>query len=392
MSDVKIIFVFLKIIELVVFIISGYKLWNVKSVKKYWKIAIFPIITYGIVEGLRFGRLVDWNLYYLRYIQIGNNINALDYEPLFRIIFYLFYNINIPFYIFIFLQTIFLVTCIFLLIKKYRKAIIFIVPLILYETSANEQLIRWYLGFSFILLSFYELNSNNKMKTYLFLYCATLIHVGFWFFLPIILFSKYINKYTIPPCLSFILFIAFSFFLDLSDLVLVSDAAEYIVSMNLGLNDKVTSYLSDADRLIAGEWGDVGIMEINLTGKIRYFLAYAPTILFAKKYLKNYSFGIFFYNLFVIGAIFSPLFLLIEIFDRIIRVFLFFSIITNGLFYYEIYRNRKMVTKYLVVLTCIAYLCNIYPYVSNALRRTKDYTMLYIWDANGRNYIRNYNL
>lgn len=390
MSDIKIIFVFLKVIELIVFIVSGYILWKLKSNKKYWKIAIYPIVTYAIVEGLRFGRLIDWNQYYLRYNEIGNNINSLDYEPLFKGILYISYNLGIPYYIFICLQTTFLIICIFILIKKYKNAIIFIVPLILFETSSNEQLIRWYLGFSFILLSINELTNKNKIKTYFFLYCATLIHIGFWIFFPFIFFSKVFNKRTIPPFISISLFFATSFLLNLSDMLFISTITESIVSANLGLNEKVTSYLHASERLMSGEWGYVGIMDINLSGKIRYFLAYAPTILFAKRYCSNYSYGIFFYNLFVIGAILSPLFLLVEIFDRIIKVFLFFSIIANGLFFYNTLKYRKTISKYLLIIISVSYLCNIYPNISNALRRTQDITMLYIWNANGREYIRNF--
>lgn len=32
--------------------------------RNYWRLAIIPILSYGLEEGLRWGRETDWNFYY----------------------------------------------------------------------------------------------------------------------------------------------------------------------------------------------------------------------------------------------------------------------------------------------------------------------------------------
>ena len=91
---VQLIYIFLKVVELAVFIIFGKKISKVGSSKEYWKLSVVPILTYSLIEGLRFGRKIDWNVYYFRYEQLGQNVNFLDdYEPLFRYICHILYQL-----------------------------------------------------------------------------------------------------------------------------------------------------------------------------------------------------------------------------------------------------------------------------------------------------------
>lgn len=100
MSEINLIYTSLKLLEFAIFLLFGYIIS--KSPKHYWKYAIFPIAVFAIVEGLRFGREIDYNEYYFRYINIGQNFNSEDYEFIFKLICYTCYNIGIPYYLFIF--------------------------------------------------------------------------------------------------------------------------------------------------------------------------------------------------------------------------------------------------------------------------------------------------
>ena len=82
MSDIKLIYILLKILLFIVFCFSGSWLSKAKTNKSYWMIAIVPMLAFAIIEGLRFGRLIDYNVYYFRYIDLGEGIEQF-YELLF---------------------------------------------------------------------------------------------------------------------------------------------------------------------------------------------------------------------------------------------------------------------------------------------------------------------
>ena len=92
MSEINLIYTSLKLLEFAIFLLFGYIIS--KSPKHYWKYAIFPIAVFAIVEGLRFGREIDYNEYYFRYINIGQNFNSEDYEFIFKLICYTWLQIE----------------------------------------------------------------------------------------------------------------------------------------------------------------------------------------------------------------------------------------------------------------------------------------------------------
>ena len=55
MFSVKTIFIIVKSIELLIFVLYGKRLANAKSNKEFWKRSLIPIFTFGIIEGLRSG-------------------------------------------------------------------------------------------------------------------------------------------------------------------------------------------------------------------------------------------------------------------------------------------------------------------------------------------------
>ena len=130
---VKVIYITLKLLEFIVFYISGKQLSKTKTNKSYWTIAIFPILIFSIVEGLRFGRMIDYNLYAIRYFTLGNGIEGVDkeYEPLFDFLFTGAYNIGLPYYMFIFLQCFLLIFSILHLYKNFKNSLPYALPIVL---------------------------------------------------------------------------------------------------------------------------------------------------------------------------------------------------------------------------------------------------------------------
>ena len=383
---IKFIYIILKLIELGVFFVFGKKIIHSKTNKEYLLASIIPIFTYSIIEGLRFGRLIDWNVYYFRYNQLGINVEYLDYEPLFRYICYFLNLLGVSYPWFIFLQCLFFITTVFIFLKNYKDYITYAVPLILICSTGNEMFIRWFLGFSFILLSLNSLINKRYIWTFFWFICAICCHSGLIIWAVFILFFKYLNKYTLRPLYSIILLFITSFILSLSDLTFITQITSFL-SPIIGESLSTGKYLDETESLLSGTWGKVGIMEHPLTFNIRLFIMYAPVVFFGKEVLLRYKYGLFFYNLLTIGAIFSPLFSLIEIFDRMVSSLIFFFCLVGGIFYYEklnfkIKKTEKMT--YLIAL--ISLLFSIYPYFSDMLWRSTN-EMMFIWNANGRNFL-----
>ena len=296
MSDIKLTFVVLKLLQLIIFIVYGRILSRTKSDRDFWLKAIIPVLTYSVITGLRFGRFIDYNVYYFRYVNLGESLNSEDYEPVFSYICHFLYNAGVPYYLFVFLQCAFLITTIFILIKNYRKPLLYILPLILFELVGNEMFIRWYLGFSFFLLA---LNSYINVKriwyTFIWLLLAISTHVGFVVFAPVFLFGRILNEKTIPPKIATVIFLISTFMMSLSNLAFFTTISTALVNLGIGSIDmRVGNYLNATEALINGEFGNTGVMERTLSNNIRLAIAYAPTIWFAKEYVKKYKYGILF--------------------------------------------------------------------------------------------------
>ena len=82
-DHVKSIFWIFSIVLLWSFAYSGKKLSQTQHDKSYWKYAALPILVFTSFYGLRFGRLIDYNLYEVRYQALGNHLDD-EYELLFQ--------------------------------------------------------------------------------------------------------------------------------------------------------------------------------------------------------------------------------------------------------------------------------------------------------------------
>ena len=83
MSDIKIIYISLKFLQIFSMFILSF--WVAKSAndKVYWKRAIGLILIWALIDGLRFARDQDYNSYYPRFKLMANGSNPDEYEFLY---------------------------------------------------------------------------------------------------------------------------------------------------------------------------------------------------------------------------------------------------------------------------------------------------------------------
>ena len=98
MSIVGLVYFIIKWIEALVLYFFGKQMEFSSSKKSYWMAAIFPIIVFGLAEGLRWGHMYDYNVYAERYEAINAFFTMKEQSsPLFTIIVYTLKCIGISF-------------------------------------------------------------------------------------------------------------------------------------------------------------------------------------------------------------------------------------------------------------------------------------------------------
>lgn len=389
MSDIKFTYIVLKLLELLIFCIFGYVLSQTKSKKEYWTKASIPILAYAIITGLRFGRWVDWNMYYFRYVNLGQNISSEEYEPLFEWICNILYNIGVPYPGFIMLQCLFFMFTILLIVSNYKKYATFILPLILPLIVYNENYIRWYLAVSFFFLSINSMLNGKTKWMYIWFLCAPLCHSGIILFLPILIARDWLNKHTIDRNIAVSLLFITCFFASISHFTFIISIAKWFVDLGLGDAGGILKYLNSVEVLINGEFGHLGIRNQQISSIIRFFICTALIIWLVKDRISNLHYGTFFYSLFVIGAIVYTPFGTIEIFNRYSLTLYLFSMIPVGLLLSEVLQNRKKVSIAMksICLICLLLIMRSYVLSIVDLSNKQEDTLLFIWDANGRDFL-----
>ena len=371
--------------------IAGKKMSQAKTDRSYWKASLWAFIPYVFVLGLRFGHNIDWNHYSRRY----SEMTMMDWsttEPIYNFIFYILNTNGIPYFVFISLQVAFFMFSFLLLAKHFRKCLHFVLPLLPVVAQSNDNYIRWYWAVSFILIGFYILMSEkkNKLLKCMFLFaCGFAVHNGAIVLLLLIPAYYWLQNRYLPPLVSTITVFISVFFLTIAVVKPLSDLATfiYLSSGDAIVEAKVSSYLLKINDIAEGGLTDVtGIKNYGIRDKIITFVSFLPVILYGPKYLKRYKYGILCYNIFIIGAFLNPFFSTVEIFDRYSTMLLIFQAIVAGVVYYMMLKDR-FVSQNLKLLCVLSMLCCFYPFARYTLLVQQEYRMMYIWDANGREYI-----
>lgn len=371
--------------------VAGKKISRTKTDRDYWKASLWAFIPYIIVLGLRFGHNIDWNYYSQRY----SEMNTMDWsttEPIYNFIFYILNTNGIPYFVFISLQVVFFMFSFLLLAKYFRKCLYFVLPFLPVVAQSNDNYIRWYWAVSFILIGFYILLSEKKynlLKCMILFACGFAVHNGSIALILLIPAYYWLQNRYLPPLASTIAVFISIFFLTIGVVKPLSDLATslYLLGGDIMNEAKVSSYLLKVNDIAEGGLTDItGIAVYTIHDKMITFISFLPVIWHGPKYLKQYKYGILYYNLFIIGAFLNPFLGTVEIFDRYSKMLLIFQAIIAGIVYYMILKDR-IISQNLKLLCVLSMLCSFYPFARYTLLVKQEYRMMYIWDANGREYI-----
>lgn len=338
------------------------------------------IVAYTLFAGLRWGRGVDYNIYYYVYQEIGKGYNA-GWEPIFYAIVRGVSFIGFPWQIMVLFMSFFLILSFSLYLKQFNKQLYVILPLLVLNLIDAENLQRWYLAFSFFLICAYSWQNkfhNHKVIALLFLIASILTHYGF--VMPIMIFIGLwvvCKKYNLSPHIICCVYLA-CVFLFKTDMMLYFE--QYINMFNIG--GRFSMYQANTSGWLTGE-GDA----LDAPSNIASLSKIVPNILliYLGAYWMKTENGLkykYIYVIAVFSIVFSPIASQIELLYRVNSVLTIFKVILIA-FLYDSYRKRKLKKSIISALVLVVFVLKLYTMVSYPLTCNKIDTY-FIWDSHGK--------
>lgn len=219
-----------------------------KPINFYWKLASFPILAFTIEEGLRWGRNIDWCVYYNVYNDYLQGFSS-NHEILFQAIWRLYAFFDLPYPIIIASCSCFLIFAIFYFAKEYRTVSYILIPFIVFCCAGTAtNLIRWYMGFSFLLIAIRLYQEEKKTLAALLTICSVSTHIGLIIAIPIFYVLLTYNKILFKPFMAIAISVLLSVLFDPA----IMGKFSFIFDFFKGF-DRFDTYASDATGWLTGE-------------------------------------------------------------------------------------------------------------------------------------------
>lgn len=204
-TEVSIIYFIFRLLLFVVAVWNGYIL---SHKNRKLKISDFSpiILVYTLYSGLRWGRGVDYNVYYWVYENIKNGVSREDNEPLFELLVKISAWLGFSWQGFVAFMSFFLIFAWCFFLKDYKKHLTLALPFLCLNLTMAENLMRWCLGFSFILIGLSYLLSKEDYKRY-FIFCTMGFLVHYALILNILLLQDFFSLKSLFLLFSFLSYI-----------------------------------------------------------------------------------------------------------------------------------------------------------------------------------------
>lgn len=340
-------YIFLLVSMFLIFIVSSR---NISSCiydrnARYWKIAIIPIIVFSLIEGMRYGRGVDYIVYLYKYIY------ALD--PFFNDeLLFMFFNrilreVGFPYWVAFTAYSALWIIGVFCFCRQFRYMAYLCIPFALIASMPSmENLVRQFVSLSFVLISLSSLLDKKYWQSVFWALISFGFHLSSVVVVCIICMvyvlrrDKCFNVYGI-----LLLYVFFFFFFELHYI-------DSLINMMLSVMDlgdlKFAKYLEQADRWFTSSAASEAY-ERSALGKAALLLF--DTILFVtgnksiykEKDLVLRAKLIIIYNLFIVGAIGMQAVMNLEIVRRFFKFLymMWFVVAAEILYQYPIKKKMK---------------------------------------------------
>ena len=342
--------------------------------RNYWRLAIIPILSYGLEEGLRWGRETDWNFYYYVYEDYLHGLSS-NHEWLFQLLWRSFASFGLPYSCVITACSLFFIFALFFFFKPYasRKEFTYIIPLCAachIITSSN--LIRWYMAVSFMLMGC-RLFLNRKLRMAILCFVAAIS--THFFSIVIVLFLLclfYYKKIIMRPAWACLVCVLLLLLFDRSMLAKFGFIYDY-----LGMFNRFSHYLDNGYSWIIGaDEGYSGTKSVLMS--FVTFMPYFAFIISSYHLMQKGALQVAYYNIVVVASMLKIISSGLELFGRVYCFFDFFiclsCIMSVG---YIRKTSGKFIYKLLLVL-CVFYILRKFLYMCEPMQY--DELMLYVWN------------
>lgn len=350
--------------------------------KTSWVSFLPTIIIFTLYSGLRWGRGTDYNIYYWVYNDINKGISREDNEALFELLVKFFGFLGLEWQHFVAFMSFFLIFAGCYFLKKNDKALSFSLPFFVLGVGLAENLMRWYLGFSFILIGLYYLLENKQKWFFIFSTLGFFVHYGLIiviivFYLVWVIFKKPI----FTPLIAFSLYLALFFLFDPQ---FMGNFTDIIQQIDLGT--RFLSYQNNAEAWLTGEANDDVRTQLSISNIITTaFLIYAGYIYYKKN--KTHDIACM-YNWALLGWILRPAATQIEIAMRIHAPFFLMGHIYTAYLCYDILIKRKnQYNSLLRNITTLFFIYTLYSYIFKYVFNLEEFNTYFIWDSAGRHIL-----
>lgn len=368
----------LQISLIVVCTIGGYYLSKNKSSKIcFWII----VITFTLIEGLRFGRGIDYNIYAQEWVAIAGFGSKIDKNPIFTLYAMLLYHLDFSYQIFVMSFSFLLIYSGLKFLLRYKEVMMFSLPIFVFLCYSAENLFKWYGAFSFFLLAYCAFKENKYAKSIMFVLLSIGTHA---MFMPMILFIIVlyrIDKIILSVWLAFLLFCGLYIIWQneyMVNLLFIIESFSSFFESYSGYADNAEVWLTGSNRRE---------VVINITTVIKMLMIYMPALYYGRLVIRRKKELLPFYNLLILGFVLYPMMHRIELADRFNQVMIIYICIFLAYSFYGIYvKSIFHISRLTVLFITLSFSVQLYAMFRLYIPENKWYTM-FVWDAKGREYI-----
>lgn len=241
----------LRVLLLATLLLCGVGIYKSKNKGMTALCTFLIIVTFSLIEGLRWDRGPD---YYNNYLLLTtNDIGIAKSEPIFNLIIDTFKFSSFPYWCaFVFFSFLYIYSFV-KVVKEFPKTAIWALPIMYLTTvAAHENLVRQFIAISFVLFAYYFYIKHKKALMLLCLFCIFNIHLSGIFVIAIFLFFIYFNveKRIKTPFILIGIYLLLYFFWSTDYLTPLTD---FLSQINLGTDTTMQNYLDNADRWFSDE-------------------------------------------------------------------------------------------------------------------------------------------
>lgn len=368
---IEIRYILLHILLAIILFIYG-KFISKSSEKKYWKLALIPIVAFTIEEGLRWGRNIDWCVYYSVYNDYLKGFST-DHEILFQVIWKIYAFLNLPYTILIASCSCFLICSLFYLIKPHKEVIFIAIPFLVFYCANNAtNLIRWYMGASFLFFAIRLFQEQKTIKAIILAICSVCTHAGLILAIPIFYFFLVYKRKIFKPFSAITISLLLSIFFEPSFMARFAFISNFFSGF-----ERFSIYASDASGWLTGTGQNA---ETTRRGIFSMLVANVPLwiyIIVGYKICKQKLF-IQSYNILVAGVFLRSMASGLELMGRYAYLFEpFICIIASHVILYLLKQKRNVMNVAMLLIAVILVFVKMWAFCS-----PMDYTELmhYVWD------------